>query len=255
MTQETNRVMHALSAGVLLALVGLGSADAAPVYATAVTIPGDLTGSRFLADGGLAGFVNNANPTASVSWSIASVSATEYKYTYTFSHNSAQPGLSHIIIDLSDNCTAAGLCFNSAQFGANNATADFGSFSSAGPGASNPLLPSAIQGVKLTPSATVNFNPFTFSFVSNRVPVWGDIYLKQGNPDSNGAAIWNSGNPLHGSSENTNQFVVVPDTGVNTCTHPNCGGPGPNDEVPVPATLLLLGSGLIALGAMRRRKW
>lgn len=262
MTEKTNRLIWAVGASCLVALVALGDAQAAPVYGTGVTIPGELTGSRVWVGNpptgaGLTGnIVTDGNPPpppdASVSWTITPFSATQYQYSYTFSHNSKQPGVSHIIIDLSDDCTALGDCFNTAKFGSTAAATEFGDFAANSGG--NPLLPSAIKGVKITPGSPVDFNPFTFSYVSNRIPVWGDIYLKQASPPDNGAAIWNTGITNHAGSTDKNDFIAVSDT-IIVCTDPNgCGGPDPGGNVPAPATLALLGAGLIGLGVLRRRK-
>jgi PEP-CTERM motif len=98
-------------------------------------------------------------------------------------------------------------------------------------GNSNSGLAGPITGVKFEFGGS---SPYTFSFDSNRAPVWGDIYIKGG---STSYAV-NKGVTLHGSSMNTLDFVARPN----------------GTAVPEPSSIVLVG--LCGAGvAWRRLRW
>ena len=228
-----------LVAVVAALVIGSGvSSSASPVYDTSAL--GELTGSR--ASGGNGLVIGGGNVTsASLSWVITSI-AGGYHYSYSFSENSQQ-SISHFVLDLSDNCSGTSGCLQNVTTSGTYAL-EYGTFTKNN---GNPGLPTgaSIVGVKF--DTLTSGDPFTFEFDSNRVPVYGDFYTKGGNPVSkngkkdngeNGFAVYNSGAGNH-QSTSIKDFIARPDTVTK--------------EVPEPASLLLLGGGLMLAASRLRR--
>jgi hypothetical protein len=180
-----------------------------------------------------------------ISWNITALAGGLWNYSYTFT-GFGSPGISHIIIALSSNCATSttssdGTCVRNplATIGNTSLTPDgeIGTFTD---GAANPGLANNIFGVKFnTPGQIDGQSGITFSFTSERVPVYGDFYAKGGND----TYAMNSGLlSANFNSTNNMNFIARPD-GVSTVT-------------PEPASVVLLASGLGALGiaGYRRRR-
>jgi hypothetical protein len=110
-----------------------------------------------------------------LSWTVTNEDATQpgfpWKYTYTFGHNGGKAAISHLILETSNTFTLANLT------GLTGAKLDSIGMQSVSSG--NPGMPSDMYGIRLDPS-TDNSLSMTWTFWSNRMPVWGDFYVKNG---------------------------------------------------------------------------
>jgi|CXWL01.1.fsa_nt_gi hypothetical protein len=256
--QQVSRTSTKLAGLVgLLALTAVGTpAFALPVYDTNVLAP-DFTGSRTEFSGQLIAGVATGrtyqtdSSDFTIGWVITQPNATTYHYQYTFSGYNTRPvgvttgapspDISHVIIDLSDICvTAAGAnpnCEYHAQTGTpTTLTGIRDTYTLTSQGGSNVGLAGTIIGVKYNSPSGQGASGYIVEFDSDRAPVWGDVYVKGGST----SFVYNAGLTLHGTSTDKLQFIARPDTQTST--------------VPEPASLLLLGSGLVAMGLVRRKK-
>jgi PEP-CTERM motif len=201
-----------------------------PVMSIAIPITADFSGTRSVGSGvtasdGTKGADGWASKGFSISWEISQVSG-GYDYTYTLDP-SGQGAVSHFILEVSPVTTEDNFKLlegdSTKFFGPEVYTEQSG----------NPGMPGNINGIKFD----FGGDPATYHFFSTQAPVWGDFYSKDG---AFGTA-WNTGfgnDPVEGSS--FTNWIATPDT---------YGAP-----VPEPSTLLLLGAGLLGLGAYGRRK-
>ncbi len=197
-----------------------------------------ITGSLTTANAGITagGNYTNANGGFVISWTITNNGNGTWTYQYDFTRLNGnrvrQPGVSHIILELSPNFTEDDLL----STGNTIKTTTFGTFSG---GPSNPGWPGgSISGVKFDNTS----DPIGIVFTTNREPMWGSFYVKGGsssyafNADFN-AAVANKldyFNPAVDSNGNPLRMILVPDT------------------IPTPGALVALGLG--GLVASRRRR-
>ncbi len=184
------------------------------------------------------GLVANGNWSSfSIGWSISQAGSV-FHYEYTFNGLSGK-ALSHVILDLSDNCTCTGSCVYNADYNvAGTPVLEYGSF---GVAPSNPGFPAgaSITGVKFD---NLPDGLSVISFDSSRAPMWGDFYAKDGReagtPNWNYA--YNQGLANHSTYNDVKFYVAVPDT--------------VGSSVPEPGSWLMMASGglMLALGVWRR---
>lgn len=210
-----------------------GVALATPVYNTSV-LPADWTGQRTLTTGGglnSAGSGNNPFvPGTGISWNITFDGMTNvYTYSYSFFAPGGQAlAVSHFILELSPGCIEGqGAAATSSCIWQANSEVKFDDQWGQSP--SNPGMPAAIYGVKFDTERS------TYTFLSDRNPVWGNFYAKKAND-----GLWNLGlESAYSLSGNTLYFIPRPDTDGHV--------------IPEPGTFVLLGAGLLGLGLLRRR--
>jgi PEP-CTERM motif len=220
----------------------IGTVHAGIVYETSAL--GELTGSR---DSGLVGGVDilTGGDLSSflITWAITPV-AGHYHYVYELSGTTGPAlGISHFALELSSTCTAGSTCISNATVNSSDVQSalNFGVNSSDN---GDPGLPTAFYGVRFAPVVSSTQLPITVAFDSDRTPIYGDFYVKAGQGVvGHGGAAWNSGNTSANNSTAAIDFIPRPDTGTVN-----------ESATPEPASFLLLGGGLVALGLVRRRQ-
>ena len=193
-------------------------------------------GSLLSTTGGIQGTGNWITDPAGMSfeWEVTLNADDSWHYSYVFTHPVGET--SHFILEVSDNFTANEI-FNLQGDVGNVEIGEFGVDDPANPG-----IPGSMYGIKFDEATGL---VTAFSFDSFRVPVWQDFYSKDGVAGGGINAAWNTGftlgdtDPLAPASDGSFEFhVLAPDSTV----------------IPEPATLMLLGSGLLGSVAVFRRR-
>ncbi len=108
------------------------------------------------------------------------------------------------------------------------------------PGGGNPDMPGDLYGTKFDETWGTTFN---IEFTSNRLPVWGDFYAKNGQAGGLGLnEFWNAGflldDPLFAPSDGSIDGHLL----------------RPDSRIPEPATLAIFAIGLLGMGVFVRRR-
>jgi hypothetical protein len=194
-----------------------------------------LTGSITTASNTLIGNAAWETDTA-LSWVVDNTTnAGFWTYTYTFTNDLKD--LSHAIIEVSENFTVDNIVDNLTT-GGYEGPDNYGS------GMDNPGIPGTMWGVKWNTSSTTGTTIWTI--VTDRAPMWGDFYAKDGKDGIENVYAYNSKFGMDTdaliSNGNAGGWVLVPDTATGV--------------IPEPGTFMLLGTGLLGLivYSWRRKK-
>ena len=223
-----------------LALLYETPAQAAPIWGSDASL--ELTGSRTSpAASGVDATCQWDNGGFEIEWDISQVSPTNWDYTYKITINKVErkiKDISHFILEVTND----GNPFNIVDIDGKSEGPQEWSSSSG-----NPSMPNSIYGVKFDFGSKSNANKDEFGYieyhiVTDRAPVYGGFYAKNGVDDGGNVVAWN--NALNFSDYKINEGLTTTDFIV----RPN-GAP-----IPEPATILLMGTGLLGIIGFSRTR-
>jgi len=227
------------AAVVVLALIHL-TAPAAP--ADPASYSGSLSaGSGLIATG------TWDNPATSVSWTVDDTT-TPGKWHYEYIVSVPHGGISHFIVELSDDDPGPEFTAGNIKGGPTSTpTAWLDAYEiddhddGVGGTGGNPFMPEDMYGIKFEAADDSDDLVVTIVFDSDRGPTWGDFYSKDGS--AGGAGV----NTIYNAGFTTADPTDPPDDGsiLNHLLVP--------DTVPEPGAMVLIAGGSL-VGVLRRRR-
>lgn len=200
------------------------------------------TGSLSVADGGLTAYGAWDSPSTTLSWIVDDMT-TPGKWHYSYTLFVPDKDISHMIIEASngENPFTSGNLFSPSS----NPTGwiqsiEIQNFS---PNNSTPYMPEDMWGIKFDTSLDVT--TVTVGFDSDRAPVWGDFYAKDGYSTCSG---WNS---LYNSGFTAGDYdPFAPAANGSLQNHLLV----PDSYIPAPGAFILVCIGTAITGALRRKR-
>lgn len=194
-----------------------------PVYAVPIT--GSISSDS---DGGMYATAGWAGGDAELSWSISESGGI---WTYDYHWSTERKDLSHIILGVSETFTERNILSGTT------AGWNLGWFGDEGN--SNPDIPELIYGLKFGGNDTDEY----FKIVTDRAPMWGNFYAKDGKDGGQDVYAYNtsfSSNPIaYTTGSSPYGYALVPDTVTTT--------------VPEPGTVALFGLGIAGILLSRKK--
>ena len=229
MKKATLLVMVWIFAG-FLALLYVTPAHAAPIWGSDAS-GNDLTSTRTSSDGGGVDATEEWNNGGfTIEWNISQ--GTDKLWTYIYNLTGYTKEFSHFILEFTKDNNPYTININEKYEGPREWSLS----------TSNPLMPNPIYGVKFDYGDSTNV---TYTMVTDRAPVWGVFYTKDGVNDDTKIDVVAWSTALNSSDYRTNEsltttdFIVRPDGGV---------------PIPEPSTILLVGTGLLGLIGFKRKR-
>lgn len=208
------------------------------------------------------------SPSASLKYTVSYEVGTydgkdTYKWLYEYEWFGDSKDLSHIIIEVSSNFTSDDILAISTDASLQQDSPSLATHSAGGN--SNPSMPEDMYGLKFDLANGTDVESLKFSILTWRAPEWGDFYAKDGTDGGSEVYAYNRGFVSSDSDPVVVQDVksILESGGTLTYESDHIlrpdsviikNGTTPPTEVPEPATLGLLGLGMLAIGAIRRRK-
>ncbi len=177
-----------------------------------------------------------ADPATKIEWTVTDYS-TYWHYEYTLTV--AAQNISHLIIEVSPTFGAADVWNANPAFTTTDGLGDYSEHNG------NPGMPDAFKGLKWNYSLGTTL---AVEFDSDRAPVWGDFYSKDGDSGLPGAKIVNLTYNLGFTDPDTDPTNAIGDGSVdNHLLVPD------TTVVPVPAAVLLGALGMSVAGWRLRK--